>query len=442
MRKLLLATAASMGAILATTGGAKAQPVKPVSPGTIVVHLNGYIQFEIADYGSSFNTVNVPGTGTFKLNPIATDGDVRLYPGFDAQTLNGIDYGAQVEIRTVTSDAGTGAQKVTGTGSTAGSESLYVKRAYAYLGTPEAGFGRAGQTDGAFTLLQTGVIEAFGDGAQWNADGGLVSLLPSDAVPGNFIYADVSNLYATDKIVYISPSFDGLSGAVSYEPNSNGIKEGFGNNPFASSTSAALSSSPVASDIGKRRKNTVDGMVQYALTSDGVAYKASAGFLYGAPIDFTGVPTAVGTATHLGFDDLEVYQAGAQATFAGLTLGANIKGGQVEDGYFFKPRGARDALTYIIGASYVIGPYVLGASYYNGQSSGGFIPGNTAHMARTLSEYGVAVGGNYVISPNLSLFAQYMYGHKHQPGNTFGVPGATSGNAQVQALATGFTAKW
>jgi hypothetical protein len=65
-------------------------------------------------------------------------------------------------------------------------------------------------------------------------------------------------------------------------------------------------------------------------------------------------------------------------------------------------------------------------------------------MAHTLSEYGVAAGGNYVIGPDLSLFAQYIYGHKHQPGNTFGVTGSTNhlGNAQVQALATGFTLKW
>jgi hypothetical protein len=449
MRKLLLATAATMGALLATTGGAKAQPMKPVAPGTIAVHINGYIQFEIADYGSSYNTVTVPtGTaltaGTYKLNPIATDGDVRLYAGFDAQTLSGIDYGAQVELRTVTSDAGVGANKVTGTGSTAGSDGLYVKRAYGYLGTPETGFGRAGQTDGAFELLQTGVIEAFGDGAQFNTDGGEESILPTDATPANFIYADTSSLYATDKIVYISPSFFGLNAAVSYEPNSNAIKEGFGNNGFATDTSAALASSPTPGDIGKRRRNTVDGMVQYVLKSDDVVYKASAGILYGAPIAFSGAPTALGTSTHFGFDDLEVYQVGGQMTFAGLTLGANLKGGQVEDGYAFKPKGARNSLTYIVGADYVIGPYVLGASYWNGQSAGGFIPGAAAPMAHTLSEYGVAAGGNYVIGPDLSLFAQYIYGHKHQPGNTFGVTGSTNhlGNAQVQALATGFTLKW
>ena len=69
MRNLLLATAATMGALLATTGAALAQPVKQVAPGTVAVHLNGYLQFSIADVGSSGNTV-----GGEKLNPITTDG--------------------------------------------------------------------------------------------------------------------------------------------------------------------------------------------------------------------------------------------------------------------------------------------------------------------------------------------------------------------------------
>ena len=68
-------------------------------------------------------------------------------------------------------------------------------------------------------------------------------------------------------------------------------------------------------------------------------------------------------------------------------------------------------------------------------------------IARTLSEYGVVVGGNYVISPNLSLFTQYMYGQRHQPGNAFGVTrvGATGnykGDTHGQVIAMGATLKW
>ena len=187
MRNLLLTAAAMMGAMLATAGAALAQPVKPVAPGTIAVHLNGYLQFSIADIGATGDVV-----GNSKLSPITTDGDARLYAGFDAQTLTGIDYGAHIELRTTASDAGVGAGKVTGSAGSAGTELIYVKRAYGYIGTPQAGYVRLGQTDSAFGLLQSGVISAFGDGAQWNIDGGEYSMVPSGSAPTTFIYANSS----------------------------------------------------------------------------------------------------------------------------------------------------------------------------------------------------------------------------------------------------------
>jgi hypothetical protein len=163
--------------------------------------------------------------------------------------------------------------------------------------------------------------------------------------------------------------------------------------------------------------------------------KASGGILYGAPIAYDGVAPL---SAKYGYDQLEVYTAGAQVTTAGLTVGANIKAGQVEDSYAFKPKGARDAFTYIVGASYVVGPYVIGGSFYDGQSAGSYVPG--AKEGRTLTEYGAAAGGNYVVSKNLSLFVQYLYGHKQQIGNTAFVTNKKDG--QVQAIGAGATFKW
>ncbi len=472
MRKLLLASVAILSATLAMSGGARAQPVKPVEAGTLVVHFNGYLQFELGDESSSYNTITIPSTsttttpGTYKLNPVTTIGDFRVYPGFDAQTVDGIEYGVATEIRTGYSNAGVGQNgKTTATNTTTTTtvgttkvvtavttatnslSNLYVKRAYGYIGTPEFGFVRFGQTDSAFTLLQAGVIEAFGDGGQWTLEGGEALMFPSNSVPagGNqFIYADQTPLYATDKVVYVSPAIDGLNAVIGYEPNSNGLKEGYQTDTFASSTSANLSSSPVPGDIGSRRKNLVDGGIQYLDTVDGFKIKASADLLHAAPIAYTGPAASLPATAPFGYDSLNVYQFGAQETFAGLTLGANLKGGQVEDGYTFKPKGARDALAYTIGASYVLGPYVIGASYFNSQSSGAYAP-VAKGVARTLSEYGFAVGANYVISPNLSLFTQYLYGHRHQPGNSSletAEGTAKRGNTQGQAIGVGATIKW
>jgi len=428
MRKILLATVATLGAGLAFTGAANAQPVKPVAPGTVLVHLNGYLQFGIDDSGSTYNTY----LGN-KLNAVSTNGDARLYAGVDAKTVTGIAYGAQIELRTTTSDANVGAGKATGTTGTAGTETFYIKRAYGYIGTKEDGYVRFGQGDSAFTLLQTGVIEAFGDGAQFNSDGGQSLVLPSKATPANFIYADASGLYATDKVVYLTPTIAGFSGAFGYEPNSNGLKEGYASDATASSTSAAQSSTTTASDIGSRRKNTFDVAAMYSLKSHGYLTKASVGYIHANPIGYNST-VALPAANNV--DSLSVLEAGAQTTYAGLTIGANIKGGQTLDGYKFKPKGTRDGLTYIVGASYVVGPYVIGGSFYDAQTAGAYTPKSVD--ARTLSEYGAAAGANYVLDKDISLYIQYLYGHEHQYKALTG--GKT--NAQVQLIGTGATLKW
>jgi len=442
MRKVLLASVASMGALLAA-GGANAQPVQPVAPATIVVHMNGYFQFGLDDVGSTYNNV-----GGNKLNPVTTNGEFRLYPGFDAMTVNGIEYGAKIETRVTFSDAGKGA--TSSSNSTAGTSSLYVRRAYGYIGTEDYGYVRYGQTDGAFTLLQTGVIEQFGDGAQFaSTDSTSLYVVPTKAIPGEFIYADQGALYTTDKVVLISPSYEEpymggkLSAMASYEPNSNGLKEGYATCSVAGATCAAASSlngASYTSTNAKERQNTFDVAGQYALKAFGFNSKASVGFLDGSPIRYTG---AYNPAYNL--DRLQVMQVGLQTTYKGLfldgdaiTVGANAKWGQTLDGYAPKPVGTRDAVGYIVGGNYVVGPYVVGASFWDGQSAGNYLPG--AKEARTLSEYGLSAGGNYVIGKDMSLYLQYMYGHSHQPGNSNFT--TNHNNSQMQMVSIGSTLKW
>jgi Gram-negative porin len=425
MRKLLLASAATMGALLVTVGGAQAQPVTQPAPGTVAVHLNGYLQFAIGDLGSSYSDV-----GGNKLNPVTTNGDARLYAGFDAETLNGIDYGAQIELRTTTSNPGEGVGKtIDGTGSNA--SGMYVKRAYGYIGTRQAGFVRLGQTDSAFSLLQTGVLEGFGDGAQWNVDGGILQTSP--VVPTTIAYADASALYATDKIVYLSPTIAGFSMGVGFEPSSNGLKEGTAACAESTLTDCSSISSSETLDSDTQRKNTIDAAVMYSGDLGGFATKANFGVLNAAPVDYTGTLSAADPR----YNDMTVYQAGAQTSYAGLTLGASVKWGAVNSGYTFIQRGARDAVAYIVNGTYVAGPYVIGASFFDQQAAGSYVAG-TSDYARTQTQYGVATGVNYVIGKDLSLFAQYMYGQIHQPTTV----ATARTNLQMQIVETGATFKW
>lgn len=451
MRKLLLATAASLSTLLAAVP-ANAQSLVPVAPGTVRVHLNGYLQFMLGTVGGNGMSGGSYKAGTaWKNNSVGTMGDVRIYPGFDGMTVNNIAYGVQVELRTTTSNAngagvnGTGAtttttttiggQTVTQTVTGNGTGSLYVRRAYGYVGTETYGYVRAGQGDGAFELLQTGVVEQFGDGGQWTQDGGLVSLLPSGK-PGQFIYADQGNLYTTDKIVYISPAYvdpllgGKLSAAVSYEPNSNGIKEG------AASISSNYSelNNAIPGGSATRRQNTWDGMVKYGVKLGGFANMFSAGYLASSP---TG-----NTSGQQAYAPMGVWQVGGQTTYKGLftdsdavTVGGNIKGGSVADGYAFRVRGGRNALAYIVGGYYTTGPWVVGTSFFDSQTAAGQGK-NGVTAGKTLGEYGVSVGGNYILAKQFSLFAQYMYGHKH----AYNIAPGTNG--QAQGFAAGFTAKW
>ena len=443
MRKFFLSSVVATGATLIIANGANAQPVKPAAPGTIAVHVNGYFQFGLDDVGSTFNNY-----GGAKLNPVTTNGELRLYPGFDATTVGGISYGTQVELRTAFTSAGKGVNSGTG--------SLYVRRAYGYIGTPDDGYVRFGQTDGAFTLMQTGVIEAFGDGAQFRTTtSSTLYVVPTRAIPGQFIYADQGALYTTDKVVLISPAVEEpylagkFSGMASYEPNSNGIKEGYGSScataaPTASGACASLSSLGVGytSTQATERKNTFDIAAKYEVKLGGFANKLSVGYLEGSPINYTGTYNA---ANPYRLDQLQVMQVGVETSYKSLftdgdaiTLGANAKWGQTLDNYAPKPIGARDGVTYIVGADYIVGPYVLGASFWDGQTAGNYNQFKAGTEARTLSEYGIAAGGNYVIGKDLSLYLQYLYGHAHQPGNS----NLQNGNSQMQVVGAGGTFKW
>ncbi|MDD2704046.1 MAG: porin [Acidocella sp.] len=435
MRKLLMAATAVVPLLAA--GAAWAQPIKEVAPGTITVHLNGRFQFEMVDYGSTFNTV-----GGNKLNPVTAAGELRLYPGFDAETLSGIAYGVQVELRDAFSDAGKGVNANAAT--TSGTGSMYVRRAYGYIGTTDYGYFRFGQTDAATSLLEQGVIYSFGDGDGWKNRGGIATTLPSYASPINtIVWGDQVALYGSDKIVYISPKIYGFNAIASYEPNSNGLKEGYANCTTANSTCAALSSSGTASDIGSRRKNTVDAGLQYTLQQYGVLARIAGTYLHSATLSYTGVSASSGplnyTAGGRGYSDMNAYQFGAQVTYAGFTLGGNVKFGQVNDAYSFVPKGGRGAFVYDVGFAYNIGPYVIGANYFDSQTSGTYDPTRYGKEARTLNENGVIVGANYVIGKDMNVFLQYMYGQRHQYGNA---QLSATGNAQTQAVGMGATLKW
>lgn len=447
MRKFLLASAATLAMVAGATGAAHAQAAKPPAPGTLVVHLNGLFTYQLDDVGSSVNSY-----GNNKLNPITNAGFLRLYPGFDAMTENGFEYGVASEIRDAYTNPGQGMQENSVAGN--GVEALVVRRAYAYFGTKKAGIVRIGQGDGPWSLLQDGVIENFGDGNEWNSDGGIGSLVPGAAHP-TWLFADTSVLYTTLKVVYLSPDLAGFNFGVGFEPNSNGIKEGDATCVVASTTCAALASTSGGAS-NARRKNTLDAMLQYTGLFSGVGVKVSGGYIMSSPIgNSTGVPFETIVSPQTGsrtpiteYKRMGIATIGGQVTYAGFILGANVKDGQVNNGYTFLAPGQRSAFDYMISAEYNAGPITVGGYYFSNQSAGGHQATN--NVARTEQDNGVAIGANYAVTPNLGFFVTYLYGQRKQYGFDFAnnsVVGASTYNAAYdrthsQAIGVGAALKW
>src|SRR5579872_2342130 len=72
------------------------------TPGTIVIHFNGRVEFGwVGEWSSLDKTkgVGAANTGAAKLDPITPVGFARLYSGMDAMATNGLRYGASIELR-------------------------------------------------------------------------------------------------------------------------------------------------------------------------------------------------------------------------------------------------------------------------------------------------------------------------------------------------------
>ena len=500
MRKLLLASVAVLGGSMGVAFQADAQgyvtgpmagaalpTVNAPTPGTVVVRLNGrfrFYGFYATDgdannnaSGTSSGAVGLTGSGTASgTNKLATFGFgefARLYPGFDGIAANGLKYGVNLEIR---QDQASGA----GGGSFGGISqqnrargALYFRREWGYVGTDQLGTIRVGSTDQPSSLYMTGNFENFNDGGLNGDIPGLVAGATQIVWP----FADVGNYYATNKIVYLSPSIFGFDAGVSFEPstanvniNSNcGTGSPVGANFVNASgafTAAAgangqgvagpgcdrLSSSPSNAESGRRR-NTIDALLRYRGSFGPVGIAATAGYIGGANVKDNQTGVAFNSNPLLGtvrndFDGLSVGDFGLAVTFGGLSVGGKYMFGRLNGQWSLVPKGLPDAEAALVGASYTMGPVIVGAHYLYYKSAGDI--GN-ATQGRLRTERGLAVGGTYALAPGVSLFLSYLYQQRQQNGFNFvtgqGVTAATPGgnafsnkvSSNIVSLGTAFS---
>jgi predicted porin len=411
MRHILLAGAATLMAGLGLAGAAQAQVSSPVltghiSPGSVVVRLNGRVSWFAGVSG--YTGQSYKGT---KDAALSFGSYIRLYPGFDGVAANGLQYGAQAEIR---ENAETSAF------SGAGTETLYVLREFGYFGLPKLGVVRFGQQEGALYLFDTGRFEsgteAFDDGG-WNGD--IQGFFVNSSARPIYPFTWTNNLRTTNKIDYVTPAFSGLTFGVSFEPNQDA----------ANDTDPAVSE-PGAADL---RRNTLELGAHYKLALDGFGLNLSGGYLTAAPVSNSDGANK--------YQDMSVGSVGATMSYAGLTFGGNAKFGKMNGQYEPTPDGGKAAVGFLAGAVYDIGHLSVGGSYFLYDDQGNYSKPATEGQEQNI---GVAAGATYILTPGVKLYASYLYGTRHQGGYDYlsSSAGSAYNNTQAQVFAVGTWLYW
>ena len=128
---------------------------------------------------------NANGTPNgFKTNPIGIGTYLRLYPGFDGVSANGLRYGASAEIR---ENFGSGTAPAQSASAYSSTETLFVRRAFVYLANDKAGLLRLGQGDGVLGLFDNCIFTSqCYDGGIGNFNGGPLQGFPDGQLGGQF----------------------------------------------------------------------------------------------------------------------------------------------------------------------------------------------------------------------------------------------------------------
>ena len=431
----------------ALAGGVNPSDSALPSPGSVVVRLGGQIDWYAVTESNSGDRTR-PGAAVTAKEAKYSFGDyIRLFPSVDGVAANGLRYGAFSELRVENFiGAGGGAN-----GSVSGqdrSTSLYVRRAWGYLGLNNFGTVRFGTGDGASGLFDTGTFQNF-DAGGW--DGDIENLIDSNAQPVFPFIGGEGSFYSTNKLTYLSPQvFGGLEFGLSYEPNTSNVTDyGSSGNAGTLGTGGGLSSplavsSSVAGDL-HRRRNAINPQFRYRHTYGPVGVALEGGYMKSGTVSYDGVANS----SIQKFKGWDFSDWGVVLTFGGLSVGGHIMDGAFNGSGALAPQGTKDSFAWLAGASYTAGPLIVGASFFQFNSPGnsGTTPALT-HVGQ-LRDRGVAAGGTYTLTPGVSLFLSYLYGDRKESGYDL-LDGAVStaatgtyGNAtRAQALGTGIQIKW
>jgi hypothetical protein len=457
------------GAANTPTGSAAAGPLSTVyppnviavpAPGTIVIRLNGRVEVDVtANYSSLDRGLSANGTPNgFKLNPVGVSSFIRVYPGFDGVAANGLRYGASAELRenffagtTGTTNGGSIGADTSASGNSS-AQTIFVRRAFAYLASNQAGLLRLGQGDGVIGLFDNCIFTS----QCWDAGegvfngGGSQQNVPSGAVPP-FVWLSLFGVeYANSKIVYLTPQIYGLDFGVQYAPNQgNAFSDATTSSPLQSTTCNQAGPNCITVSAGNdptRWINQVGVGLRYQRNFGAIDLKGYGFYETAGKEDLTTTPfvrpSPSASLTALRYDNLNFYKAGIAVTAFNVTAAVDYIGGAVNGALTERPTGGVAENAVITGLTYDKGPIAAGVTF-------GVIDSQGDARLTGLSqrhEYEVAFGGTYRLAPGIQLVGEYQYAHRHQGGfdfnqRTLGLNGATR-DAQYQGLTFGTVITW
>jgi hypothetical protein len=419
------------------------------TPGTVVIRLNGRLEVDLsAAFTNADSSVSSSGAYSgYKLNPLGIASNIRLFPAFDGVSSNGLRYGASVEIREnfgaadrtfavsgVTATPGA----ASGPSGNSSTQTLYVRRAFTYLASDQAGLLRLGQSDGVLNLFDPCIFtsqcwDAGMGGLQGSS--GFATVAPASA-PITWVWINGAAAdYANNKIVYLSPQVYGFDAGVQYAPNMGNSFQmtglGVGCNQAGPTCIATTSGNDTT-----RWYNQVGVGVRFQQTFGAVDVKAY-GFYETAGKETltTGAyitPAASrvgGSAQTLQYDNLNFYKFGAAVTALNFTLAADYIGGAVNGQLAMRPTGGAPMSAVVTGLTYANGPWTAGVQVGVANSQGAAqLTGMTQRH-----EFGLATGGSYRVAPGLQLVAEYQYDYRHQGGFNFASNGLGAGTTATAA---------
>jgi len=473
--------------------GYNTSPFSTPAPGTAILRVD--LQTVALGEGAWWTGMNGSGvSNTAVLNgvttaaagnkqaPYAIVGYVRLDLGLDGMSKSGVRYGAFTEIRENTlnpnSTVGSGGASTTSSGAATsntttspssgtsafnGQQTLFVRQAWAYIGTDNAGIVRIGQGFSANSLMETGLNDEFDDGG-WSTIG-VSGFSPNSNAPV-WPWADVGNEYQAGRIAYLSPVVHGFDMVTSFAPNNLPLTSAGDTCSSVNTGCVSQSTSNAAGDLGRYRNQFEIGL-RYrnsygpiGLAMSGIyTVSAATNAGPGAPGLNSGAPA--GTSA-LRFNGLNLGIIGAEVTVNRyFAIGANTMFGAFNGSWGLQNKAGSGgsayclsaslcqtstttAIAWVAGARYTIPqlPVTLGGSFFDYKYQGQ--PG----LPTQRTSAGLDLGATYGLGPGAVLLAEYLWGYNYQGGFNFLTNAATGSTAsqnnkvQEQLLVAGIALRF